>query len=158
MGPFELMDLIGNDINFAVTSSVWKAFFHDQRYTPSLTQQRQVESGRLGRKTGQGYYAYGEGAQTPVVADIPKELAEAITVRVLAMLINEAADALFLRVASATDIDVAITKGVNYPRGRWHGVLTPLGEPKDFLVVDRGGDGSNIEEFFFDEPWEVRLP
>jgi 3-hydroxybutyryl-CoA dehydrogenase len=137
MGPFELMDLIGNDINFAVTTSVWKAFFHDQRYTPSLTQQRQVESGRLGRKTGQGYYAYGEGAQTPVVADIPQELAEAITVRVLAMLINEAADALFLRVASATDIDLAMTKGVNYPKGLlawadekgaayWLGVLEAL--------------------------------
>jgi 3-hydroxybutyryl-CoA dehydrogenase len=117
MGPFELMDLIGNDINFAVTTSVWKAFFHDQRYTPSLTQQRQVESGRLGRKTGQGYYAYGEGVQTPVAENIPTELAEAITVRVLAMLINEAADALFLRVASAADIDLAMTKGVNYPKG-----------------------------------------
>ena len=137
MGPFELMDLIGNDINFAVTTSVWKAFFHDQRYTPSLTQQRQVESGRLGRKTGQGYYAYGEGAQIPVVANILKELAEAITVRVLAMLINEAADALFLRVASATDIDLAMTKGVNYPKGLlawadekgaayWLGVLEAL--------------------------------
>jgi ureidoglycolate lyase len=49
-------------------------------------------------------------------------------------------------------------QGVNYPRGRWHGVLTPLGEPQDFVVVDRGGDGSNVEEFFFEEPWEVRLP
>ncbi|MBN9076046.1 MAG: Ureidoglycolate hydrolase [Rhizobiales bacterium 65-79] len=49
-------------------------------------------------------------------------------------------------------------QGVNYPRGRWHGVLTPIGEKQDFLVVDRGGDGSNIEEFFFEEPWEVRLP
>lgn len=137
MGPFELMDLIGNDINFAVTSSVWKAFFNDQRYTPSLTQQRQVESGRLGRKTGQGFYGYGEGVEKPVVADITVELAEAINVRVVAMLINEAADALFLRVASATDIDLAMTKGVNYPKGLlawadekgsayWLGVLEAL--------------------------------
>lgn len=49
-------------------------------------------------------------------------------------------------------------QGVNYPCGRWHGVLTPLGEKQDFVVVDRGGDGSNVEEFFFEEPWEVRLP
>lgn len=116
MGPFELMDLIGNDVNFAVTNSVWKAFFHDPRYTPSLTQQRQVESGRLGRKSGHGFFNYGEDSVLPG-ADLPPELAEAIVERVLAMLINEAADALFLQVANATDIDLAMTKGVNYPKG-----------------------------------------
>lgn len=116
MGPFELMDLIGNDINFAVTNSVWKAFFHDPRYTPSLTQQRQVESGRLGRKTGHGYYGYGEGAVRPSPVIAPA-VSEAVLERVLAMLINEAADALFLRVASVQDIDLAMTKGVNYPKG-----------------------------------------
>ena len=49
-------------------------------------------------------------------------------------------------------------QGINYPRGRWHGVLTPIGEPQDFLVVDRGGDGINLEEHFFEEPYEIRLP
>lgn len=49
-------------------------------------------------------------------------------------------------------------QGVNYPAGRWHGVLTPIGEPQDFLVVDRGGAGNNLEEFFFSEPYEVDLP
>jgi ureidoglycolate lyase len=49
-------------------------------------------------------------------------------------------------------------QGVNYRRNTWHGVLTPLGAPQDFLVVDRGGDGNNVEEYFFDQPWEVRLP
>jgi len=49
-------------------------------------------------------------------------------------------------------------QGVNYPRNLWHGVLTPIGEPQDFLVVDRGGAGNNLEEFFFPEPYEVRLP
>jgi len=49
-------------------------------------------------------------------------------------------------------------QGVNYPRNRWHAVLTPIGEPQDFLVVDRGGDGNNLEEFTFEEPWEIRLP
>lgn len=136
MGPFELMDLIGNDVNFAVTSSVWRAFFHDPRYTPSLTQQRQVESGRWGRKTGHGYYSYADGA--PVQApQVTEATAKAIVERVLAMLINEAADALFLQVASAADIDLAMTKGVNYPKGllawadelgtaHWLGVLEAL--------------------------------
>lgn len=116
MGPFELMDLIGNDINFAVTRSVWEAFFYEPRYKPSLTQQRQVESGRLGRKTGRGYYSYEAGTGMPEAKPDPA-VAEAITRRVLAMLINEAADALFLRVASARDLDLAMTKGVNYPKG-----------------------------------------
>jgi ureidoglycolate lyase len=49
-------------------------------------------------------------------------------------------------------------QGVNYRRNLWHGVLTPIGEPQDFLVVDRGGDGSNIEEHFFDAPYEIHLP
>lgn len=49
-------------------------------------------------------------------------------------------------------------QGVNYPRNLWHGVLTPLNEPQDFLVADRAGDEPNVEEFVFDEPYEVRLP
>ena len=116
MGPFELMDLIGNDINFAVTRSVWEAFFYDPRYKPSLTQQRQVESGRLGRKTGQGYFNYTDpGDRT--APEVAPELAHAITERVLALLINEAADALFLQVASKEALDLAMTQGVNYPKG-----------------------------------------
>jgi ureidoglycolate lyase len=49
-------------------------------------------------------------------------------------------------------------QGINYPCNRWHGVLTPIGEPQDFLIVDRGGEGNNLEEFFFPEPYEIRLP
>lgn len=116
MGPFELMDLIGNDINFTVTRTVWEAFFYDPRYKPSFTQQRQVESGRLGRKSGQGYYSYADGAG-PTFPDIAPAVAAPIVERILAMLINEAADALFWQVASAKDIDLAMTKGVNYPKG-----------------------------------------
>ncbi|MYZ36999.1 MULTISPECIES: 3-hydroxyacyl-CoA dehydrogenase [unclassified Streptomyces] len=62
MGPFELTDLIGQDVNEAVTRSVWESFFQDVRFTPSLAQRRLVESGRLGRKSGQGWFPYGEGA------------------------------------------------------------------------------------------------
>ena len=116
MGPFELMDFIGHDVNFAVTRSVFEAFFYDPRYKPSLTQQRLVEAGRLGRKSGRGYYDYGDGAAAP--APTPDGgVGRRVVDRVVAMLVNEAADALFLRVASAEDIELAMTRGVNYPRG-----------------------------------------
>ena len=116
MGPFELMDFIGNDINYTVTETVFTAFYFDPRYKPSFTQKRFSEAGYLGRKSGRGYYDYSEGAQNPEpIKD--KQLAETIFNRVLVMLINEAADALFLNIASAKDIDNAMTKGVNYPKG-----------------------------------------
>ena len=68
MGPFELMDLIGNDINYAVTRSVFEAFFGDPRFTPSLRQRELVEAGYLGRKTGRGFYNYAPDAAPPVPA------------------------------------------------------------------------------------------
>ena len=116
MGPFELMDLIGNDVNYAVTRSVFEGLYFDPRYKPSVTQRRMVEAGLHGRKTHQGYYDYREGAVKPL-PDAERELGTRIFDRVLAMLINEAADAVHFRIASATDIDLAMTKGVNYPKG-----------------------------------------
>jgi 3-hydroxybutyryl-CoA dehydrogenase len=116
MGPFELMDFIGLDINFAVTRSVFEQTFHDPRYRPSLTQQRLVEAGRLGRKAGQGFYDYRDGAVKPAATE-DRALGAAILTRVLAMLVNEAADAVYWHVASAADVELAMTKGVNYPRG-----------------------------------------
>lgn len=116
MGPFELMDFIGNDVNYTVTETVFKEFYFDPRYKPAFTQKRFAEAGYLGRKTGKGYYDYSEGATKPNPIE-NKELAQKIFERVLAMLINEAADALFLNIASAEDIDNAMTKGVNYPKG-----------------------------------------
>jgi 3-hydroxybutyryl-CoA dehydrogenase len=65
MGAFELTDLIGQDVNESVTRSVWESFFQDVRFTPSLAQRRLVESGRLGRKTGHGWYDHGDGAERP---------------------------------------------------------------------------------------------
>ncbi|HET9424596.1 MAG TPA: 3-hydroxyacyl-CoA dehydrogenase NAD-binding domain-containing protein [Gemmatimonadaceae bacterium] len=116
MGPFELMDFIGNDVNFAVTKSVYEAMFHDPRYRPSLTQQRLVEAGFLGRKSGRGYYTYTDGVPGPV-ANIDPVVGLLAFERILAMLINEAVDAVPMRVATPKDIDLAMTKGVNYPKG-----------------------------------------
>ena len=119
MGPFTLMDYIGNDINYIVTETVFKAFYYDPRYRPAFTQKRLSEAGYLGRKSGRGYYNYEEGAEKPI-ANMDRKLGETIVWRILAMLINEAADALYLNVASKEDIDLAMTKGVNYPKGLLH--------------------------------------
>jgi 3-hydroxybutyryl-CoA dehydrogenase len=116
MGPFELMDFIGNDVNYAVTESVFSAFYFDPRFKPSFTQKRLTEAGFLGRKSGRGYYDYSQDAIHPA-ANENAQLGQLIFDRILVMLINEAADALFLNIASAKDIDYAMTKGVNYPKG-----------------------------------------
>jgi 3-hydroxybutyryl-CoA dehydrogenase len=116
MGPFELMDLIGNDINFSVTETVWKQMFNDPRYRPSITQQRLFEAGLFGRKSGRGYYDYSEGAAKAESTADDLRL-QYIFSRILCMLINEAADALYLGIASRDDIETAMTKGVNYPKG-----------------------------------------
>lgn len=116
MGPFQLMDLIGNDINYAVTESVWKAFHHDPRYTPSFSQKRNVDAGWLGRKTGRGWHDHADGATAPVPRK-DKDLGQDIVWRILVMLINEAADAVFWGVANAEDVDRAMKGGVNYPKG-----------------------------------------
>jgi len=116
MGPFELTDLIGHDVNYVVTETVWKEFYYDQRFKPSLLQKRLVEAGFLGKKTGRGFYNYKEGVVQPS-SDENTEKGKLIFDRIIAMLINEAYDALNLKVASEEDIDLAMTKGVNYPKG-----------------------------------------
>jgi 3-hydroxybutyryl-CoA dehydrogenase len=116
MGPFELMDFIGNDVNYAVTQSVFEGFFHDPRYKPALTQRRLVEAGLYGRKRERGYYDYRAGATKPEPTR-DEAVGRAVVERVVAMLVNEAVEAVHLRVASPRDIETAMTKGVNYPRG-----------------------------------------
>jgi 3-hydroxybutyryl-CoA dehydrogenase len=116
MGPFELMDMIGLDVNFAVTTAVFQGMFYEARYRPSTTQQRLVESGMLGRKTGRGFYQYGDGATKPA-PDMDRVSGTRIFERILVMLINEALDAVHWRVASPADVELAMTKGVNYPKG-----------------------------------------
>ncbi|AEA44475.1 3-hydroxybutyryl-CoA dehydrogenase [Fluviicola taffensis DSM 16823] len=116
MGPFTLMDYIGNDINYTVTETVFAAFYYDPRFKPAFTQKRHMEAGFLGRKTARGFYDYSEGIALPA-PNKDEKLGQQIVDRILAMLINEAYDALFLNIASREAIDLAMTKGVNYPKG-----------------------------------------
>ena len=116
MGPFTLMDYIGNDVNYTVTETVFEAFYYDPRFRPSFTQKRHKEAGFFGRKSGRGFYNYADGTTLPEpIKD--EELGRVIFERVLVMLINEAIDAVFLHIASIEDIDLAMTNGVNYPKG-----------------------------------------
>lgn len=144
MGPFELMDLIGHDVNYIVTETVWKQFYYDPKFKPALTQKRLLEAGFLGRKTGRGFYNYpGETAEAHKIRNL--ELEQLVFKRILVMLINEAADTLYLKVASREDIDMAMTKGVNYPKGllKWcdelgiDQVVKELNGLKDFYEEDR---------------------
>jgi 3-hydroxybutyryl-CoA dehydrogenase len=116
MGPFELMDLIGHDVNYVVTETVWKQFYYDPRFKPSLTQKRLLEANFLGKKSGRGFYDYRDGA-IKAEPNTNEVLGKSIVNRILCMLINEACDTNYLGIASALDIDLAMTKGVNYPKG-----------------------------------------
>ncbi|WP_143884201.1 3-hydroxyacyl-CoA dehydrogenase NAD-binding domain-containing protein [Chryseobacterium binzhouense] len=116
MGPFELMDLIGVDVNLSVTKTVYNEYFYDPKYKPSLLQQRMSEAKLHGRKTGKGFYDYSEGAVKPEpVKD--DALYQQIFMRIISMLINEAVEAKRLGVANDEDLELAMQKGVNYPKG-----------------------------------------
>lgn len=116
MGPFALMDLIGHDVNYAVTESVWRNTYFDSRYKPSVTQKRLVEAQFLGRKTLRGFYDYTKMNDNQAV-EIDAKKSDYISNRILTMLINEAYDALYWHIASQKDIETAMTKGVSYPKG-----------------------------------------
>lgn len=116
MGPFALMDFIGMDVNYRVTESVWTQFFFEPRFKPSLSQKRLFEAGFYGKKSGRGFYNYAENAVQPT-PNTDEKLNQTIFNRILAMLINEAADAVLYGIGTAADIDLAMTKGVNYPKG-----------------------------------------
>ncbi|GGG49428.1 hypothetical protein GCM10011378_26920 [Hymenobacter glacieicola] len=126
MGPFALMDFIGHDVNYRVTESVFTSFFFDPRYKPSFTQKRLFEAGYYGRKSGRGFYSYAADAALPEPTR-DEALGRQVLYRILAMLINEAVDALALNVASQQDLELAMTKGVNYPKGllAWADELGP---------------------------------
>jgi 3-hydroxybutyryl-CoA dehydrogenase len=129
MGPLELTDLIGQDVNLAVGTSVWEQTGHDPRYEPTALQRDLVASGRLGRKTGQGIYRYAADGTVGDLAPDERRVDELVeelvggpvetdpVARTLAMLVNEAVDLVHRGEASATDVDTAMRLGTNYPRG-----------------------------------------
>jgi 3-hydroxybutyryl-CoA dehydrogenase len=132
MGPFELMDLIGLDVNFTVAKSFWEQSFGEPRWRPTPIHERMVASGRLGRKTGRGFYTYEETPHRPADPDFPGERpifdedqlievagenAPVVLTRLGATIANEACFALGERVASADDINTAMRLGYNWPIG-----------------------------------------
>ena len=129
MGPFELMDLIGIDINYNVSEKVYAAFNQDPRYLPSAVQKRMLTEGKLGKKTGIGFYEYRDGAVKPAPNEDP-ELGRQIYERIIAMLINQALDAWDNKIASREDIETALVCGANYPKG-----LLEWGEELGFKTV-----------------------
>src|SRR5262249_12569678 len=88
MGPFELMDLIGHDVNYIVTETVWKQFYYDPKFKPALSQKRLLEAGFLGRKSGRGFYNYDPAEKMPEPEKNPQK-GQMILERILCMLINE---------------------------------------------------------------------
>ena len=123
MGPFELMDLVGIDVNLAAASAVWDGLDRPDRLRPSPIQERLVAAGRLGRKTGEGFYAYDDGRRgDPVEGSGPavggRGLTDAeIVARIEGAIVQEAAIARDDGVASAAAIDLALRLGAGHPRG-----------------------------------------
>ena len=139
MGPFELMDFIGIDVNYMATESVFIGLNYNPRYRPSSLQKQMLEVGKLGRKSGEGFYKYNEGAinQEPIEDE---KLGKKFFNRILSMLINGAIEALYLEIGSKEDIDIAMCKGVNYPKGllKWAddwGLQNVLNQLMDLHVI-----------------------
>jgi 3-hydroxybutyryl-CoA dehydrogenase len=114
MGPLQLADLIGNDVNLAVSESLFERYYYHPRFRPSYLQRSMVEGGLLGRKSGRGFYDYGA---EETEADHGTEPSEDVALRVISCIVNEAFLALSEGVATAKDIDRAMKLGANYPKG-----------------------------------------
>ena len=125
MGPFELTDFIGQDVNLAVGTSVWEQTGHDPRYAPTSFQQDLVGQGRLGRKSGHGVYRYDAAGSPEGASADPEQVAALLTgplrtnplARTVAMLVNEAVELVDSGTASAGDVDIAMVLGTRYPKG-----------------------------------------
>jgi 3-hydroxybutyryl-CoA dehydrogenase len=115
LGPFELMDTVGVDISLAVTKSMWEQSYGEPRWRPSPIQVAQVAAGRLGRKTGGGFYDDGDSWRSRPGAS--PDLAATILDRVVANLVNEAAFALAAGIATPADLERAMVVGLNHPKG-----------------------------------------
>lgn len=124
LGPFELADVVGTDVNLAAGTQIFEGFFGDPRYRPAQVQRRVADAGRLGRKTSAGYYDYGEdgtraGAWLGLqrARRLPQLEAAQIEARVLAAIVNEAASAVGDHVAEPEAIDTAMRLASNWPEG-----------------------------------------
>lgn len=172
MGPFELMDLVGLDVNLAVSTSVWEQMGRPPRLAPHEIQVQLVAAGHLGRKTGRGFYAYdGDGplpacpvqrksfSVSPLQADVMRAFTFAagaasastteqlVFCRILAAVINEAGLALGESVATAEDIDTAMLKGTNYPKGplAWAQQIGPRTVRGALKALDDAASGGRYE-------------
>jgi 3-hydroxybutyryl-CoA dehydrogenase len=124
MGPLELTDLIGQDVNLAVGTSVWERTGNDPRYAPVQLQRDLVAEGRLGRKTDRGIFSYANGHPTDAAPD-ERKVAALVggpvrtdpVARTVAMLVNEAVDLVHRGEATAEDVDTAMVLGTSYPKG-----------------------------------------
>jgi 3-hydroxybutyryl-CoA dehydrogenase len=114
MGPLQLADLIGNDVNLTVSESLFERYYYHPRFRPSYLQRSMVEGGLLGRKSGRGFYDY---SAEMTVEDNEIGLSEDVSLRVISCIVNEAFLALSEGVATAEDIDRAMKLGANYPKG-----------------------------------------
>ena len=131
MGPFELLDLIGLDVNLTIARSFFAQGGEPERWRPSPIQESLVEEGKLGRKSGQGYFAYGKGIERELDPELgilaptldPEKLARIdpaageVLPRLFAQIANEAAFACEEEIASAQDMDTAMQLGFNWPVG-----------------------------------------
>lgn len=119
MGPFELMDFIGHDVNYRVTEAVWKAFYYNEKYRPAHTQLKLMEAGYFGRKSDRGFYLYqnGKPIEAPQQIEVSDILSSTVFRRIIAMLVNEAADTVYLGICTEDDVEQAMKLGVNYPKG-----------------------------------------
>jgi 3-hydroxybutyryl-CoA dehydrogenase len=114
MGPLELADLIGHDVNLSVSESLFERYYYQPRFRPSYLQRSMVEAGELGRKSGRGFYDYaGDGG----ARHEGEESSEDVALRVISCIVNEAFLSLSEGVATAEDIDRAMKLGANYPKG-----------------------------------------
>jgi 3-hydroxybutyryl-CoA dehydrogenase len=125
MGPLELTDLIGQDVNLAVGTSVWERTGNDPRYAPVQLQRDLVTEGRLGRKTGRGIYSYAADGHPVDAEPDERRVAELVggpvrtdpVARTVAMLVNEAVDLVHRGEATPEDVDTAMVLGTSYPKG-----------------------------------------
>jgi 3-hydroxybutyryl-CoA dehydrogenase len=132
MGPFELMDMIGIDVNLAAAGAVWEGLGRPDRLRPSPIQERLVDAGRLGRKAGRGFYIYGDGSRGDPAEDVAPAgggadaiAAAAITARIEGAIAREAALALEDGIASAESIDTALKLGAGHPAGPFESGRVP---------------------------------